>query len=119
MHILLSWLMLSVVVWLTAMFLPGIKVKSFVDAIVVAAIFGVLNWLIGWLLFAVIGIFTLGLGFLLAFITRWVVNALLLHATGKITDRVKIDSFLSALIGALCISALGTLGEWIFKINAA
>src|SRR5690606_4450664 len=40
MGILLSWLILTLAVWVTAMVLPGIHVKSFGSAIIVAAIFG-------------------------------------------------------------------------------
>jgi len=113
--LLLSWLILTVAFWLTAMVLPGFHVKSFGSAIVVAAIFGVLNVLIGWLLFGVIGIATLGIGFLLAFLTRWVVNAILLKLTDAITDRLTIDGFGNALLGALIISLIGTVAEWLLR----
>lgn len=115
MDLLLSWLILTVAFWLTAMVLPGFHVKSFGSAIVVAAIFGVLNVLIGWLLFGVIGIATLGIGFLLAFLTRWVVNAILLKLTDAITDRLTIDGFGNALLGALIISLIGTVAEWLLR----
>src|SRR5882672_12234819 len=48
---LLSWLILSFAVWLTARILPGFRLAGFGDAVVVAAIFGLLNLFIGWLLF--------------------------------------------------------------------
>ena len=46
MSLILSWLILSLAVWITAMLLPGFHVKSFTSAIIVAAIFGVLNFLL-------------------------------------------------------------------------
>lgn len=113
MSILLSWLILTLAVWLTAVLLPGFHVKSFTGALAVAAIFGVLNFLLGWLLFAVFTIATLGLAWLLAFITRWIINALLLKLTDSLTDQLTIDSFKWALGGALLMSALGTLGQWL------
>ncbi|CAN5809903.1 hypothetical protein BH23GEM11_BH23GEM11_07620 [soil metagenome] len=111
MSLLLSWLILSLAVWITAVALPGFHVKSVGSAFLVAAIFGILNVLIGWLFFVIIGIATLGIGFLLAFITRWIVNAILLKITDAVTDRLTIDGFGWALIGALMISVLGTVGE--------
>lgn len=111
MSLLLSWVILSLAVWITAVILPGFHVKSMGSAFIVSAIFGVLNVLIGWIFFVIIGIATLGIGFLLAFLTRWVVNALLLKITGALTDRLTIDSFGWALGGALLISVLGTVGE--------
>lgn len=113
MRLLLSWLILSLAVWVTAMALPGFHVKNFKSAVLVAAIFGILNFLLGWLLFAVFTVATLGLAWLLAFITRWIINALLLKLTDMLTDHLKIDGFGWALLGALVISAIGTLGEWL------
>jgi len=115
MGILLSWLVLSFAVWLTAVVLPGFHVRSFGSAIVVAAIFGILNFLLGWLLFAIFTIATLGLAWLLAFITRWVINAILLMLTDRITDRFTVDGFRWALGGALMMSVIGTVGEWLVR----
>ena len=115
MGILLSWLILSFAVWLTAVVLPGFHVKSFGSAIIVAAIFGVLNFLLGWLFFVIFAVATLGIALLLAFITRWVINAIILVITDKVTDRLTIDSFGWALGGALMMSAIGTLGEWLVR----
>jgi len=114
-NLLLSWLILSVSVWIAAMILPGLHVRSFGSAVIVAAIFGVLNFLIGWLLFGILTIATLGLAWLLAFVTRLVINAILLSATAALTDRFRVDGFRWALIGAFVISVLGTIGEWLVR----
>jgi putative membrane protein len=113
MSILLSWLILSLAVWVTALVLPGFHVRSFGSAIVVAAMFGLLNFFLGWLIFAIFTVATLGLAWLFAFITRWIINALLLKLTDTLTDRLRIDGFGWALAGALMMSALGTLGQWL------
>jgi putative membrane protein len=115
MSLILSWLILSLAVWVTAMVLPGFHVKSFGSAILVAAIFGVLNFLLGWLFFAVFAIATLGIAVLLAFITRWIINAILLKLTDALTDYLTIDSFGWALGGAFMISVIGTLGDWLIQ----
>jgi putative membrane protein len=114
-ELILSWLILSVAVWLTAAVLPGFHVKNFGSAVLVAAIFGVLNFLLGWLLFALFTVVTLGIAWLLAFVTRWIINAILLVLTDKLTDHLHIDSFGWALGGALMMSVLGTLGEWLVR----
>jgi putative membrane protein len=115
MSLLLSWVILSLAVWITAVILPGFHVKSMGSAFLVSAIFGILNVLIGWIFFVLIGIATLGLGFLFAFLTRWVVNAIVLKITDAVTDRLTIDSFGWALGGALLISVLGTAGEALIR----
>jgi putative membrane protein len=114
--ILLSWLVLTLAVWLTAAVLPGFHVKSLGSALLVAAIFGVLNFLLGWLFFVVFTIATLGLAWLFAFITRWIINAILLKLTDALTDHLTIDSFAWALGGALMMSAIGTFGEWLVRL---
>jgi putative membrane protein len=115
MGLLLSWLILSFAVWVTAVVLPGFHVQSFGSAILVAAIFGILNFLLGWLLFAIFTIATLGIAWLLAFITRWIINAILLVLTDRLTEHLKIDSFGWALGGALMMSVIGTLGEMLVR----
>ncbi|WP_129642506.1 phage holin family protein [Peristeroidobacter agariperforans] len=115
MRLILSWLILSLAVWLTAAVLPGFHIKGPKSAVLVAAIFGVLNFLLGWLLFAIFTVATLGLAWLLAFITRWIINAILLVIVDKLTDHLKIDGFRWALGGALVMSLVGTLGEWLVR----
>src|SRR5450432_134398 len=112
MRVLLSWLVLSVSVWVTAGILPGFRVNGFGGALKAAAIFGVLNWLLGRLIFFFVGIATLGIGFFLAFLTRWLVMALLLKFADALSSSFKIDSFGTAIVGALLISGIGTLAEY-------
>ena len=115
MGILLSWVILSLAVWITAELLPGFHVRSFGSAFAVAAIFGVLNFFLGWLFFVVFAIGTLGIALLLAFLTRWIINAILLKITDAFTDALTIDGFGWALGGAAMMSVLGTLGEWVVR----
>lgn len=113
MDLILSWLILSFAVWLTAAILPGFHVKNFKSALLVAAIFGILNFLLGWLFFTVFTVLTLGIAWLLAFITRWIIDAIILTITDKLTDHLTIDGFGWSLLGALIMATLGTLGQWV------
>ena len=115
MDFLLDWLILSFAVWLTAMILPGFHVKGFWSAVWVAALFGILNFLIGWLFFALFTVLTLGIAWLLAFITRWIIDAIILKIVDKMSDSLTIDGFGWALGGALMMSLLGTLGQWLLS----
>lgn len=116
MTFLLHWLILSVAVWIAAAVVPGFRLKHPVSALVVAALFGVLNFFLGWLIFVVIGVATVGVGFLLAFLTRWVVNAILLKVTDAVLETLSIDGFLPALLAALVMSGVGTVGEWVLGV---
>ncbi len=115
MTLLITWLVTSIAVWITAAVLPGFHIKNFGSAILVAAIFGILNVLLGWLFFAIFTIATLGLAWLLAFITRWIINAILLKITDALTSHLKIDNFGWALVGALMISLVSTLTQWLLS----
>jgi putative membrane protein len=107
------WFILSIAVWLTSTLLPGFKVRGFVGAIIVAAVFGVLHYLFGWLFFVVIGIGTLGLGFLLSFITRWIVDAILLKITAGLMRSLEVKSFGWAMGAALVMAMIGSLAEFV------
>ncbi len=115
MGILIPWLILAASVFITAKLLPGFKVKGIIDSLVVAAIFGVLNWLLGLILFTFIGFVTLGVGFAFAFLTRWLVLTIVLKFTDALTSRLEIRSFGTAVIAAAMMSGLGTLGEYLVK----
>ncbi|HKO48005.1 MAG TPA: phage holin family protein [Polyangiaceae bacterium] len=106
MHLLATWLVLAVAVWLTAAILPGFKVTGFWGAVKAAAVFGTLNWLLGWFFFVVLSIVTLGIGYLLAFITHWIVMAVILKLSDKLSKSIEIDSFGTALIGALIMTLI-------------
>lgn len=113
--LIVSWFIMSVAVWLTAELLPGFHVRSFGSAILIAALFGVINALIGWLIFVVFAVATLGIAWLLAFITRLIIDAIILKLVDGMTDRLIIDGFGWALAGAFSMAALGTLIEWLLR----
>lgn len=113
MSLLLNWLILTIAVWVTAVALPGFHVKSFKDAIVVALFVGLLNFFVGWLFWTVFTVLTLGLALLLSFITRVIINAIILKLVDSMTDRLTIDGFKWAVIGAIVISAISTLANWL------
>jgi putative membrane protein len=115
MTLLLNWLVLTIAVWVTASALPGFHVKSFKDAFVVALFVGLANFLLGWLFFAVFTVLTLGLAWLLAFITRVIVDAIILKLVDSMTDRLTIDGFKWAVIGAIVISLLSSVADWLIR----
>jgi putative membrane protein len=114
MSFIISWLILSLAVWLTAVVLPGFHLKSARSAVLVAAIFGILNFFLGWLFFAIFTVATLGLAWVFAFLTRVLINAILLKLTDALTTHLRIDGFGWAVAGALMMSAIGTIGQWLF-----
>ena len=107
---LLHWLVLALAFWVTAKIVPGFHIAGLWDSIWVAAIFGIVNFFLGWFLYYFIGIFTLGIGLLLSFITHWFVNAVLIKITDALSSRLHVNGFGTALVGALVMSFLGKAG---------
>lgn len=96
-------------------FLPSVKIKSVASAIVVAIVFSVLNFFLGWLIKAVLfvpAIFTLGLLFL---VMPFIVNTVLLWLTDKLIGSFEIKT----VGGLLTSSAVITLVNGLFHIGTS
>ena len=110
--LLVAWFASSATIWLTAQFLNGFQLRNgFKGALWVGAILGLLHILLGKLLFGIIGIGTLGLGFVLKRLTEWLVTTILLIVTDKLSSTLAIRSFGLAFGAAIIISVGGNLIE--------
>lgn len=110
-----SWLVCSLALWLTSRLVPGFTLKGVGGALKVAALFGILNWAIGWIIYGVIGVASLGLGFVFAFITRILVNAILLKITDAMMESLKITGFGPAVLGAFSMSVIGSVVDLLLR----
>lgn len=110
-----SWLVCAFALWLTSRIVPGFTIKGIGGALKAAALFGILNWAIGWLIYAVIGVASLGIGFVLSFITRIVVNAILLKVTDAMMESLNVKGFTPAVLGAFSISVIGSLVDLVLR----
>ena len=114
MHLLISWLVLSFGLWITSALIPGFRIDGFKGALIGGAVFGVLHFFVGWLLFTIIGIGTLFVGFIFSFVTKWIVSAIVLQLTDAVTDSVSIDNFRIALAAAAVLAFLSTGQNMLF-----
>lgn len=112
MGILLSWLVLTFSFVVASKLIDGFQLKGGLgNQLTVAAVFAILHVLLGRLLFVLIGIGTLGVGFVLAFLTRLVVSAIVLKMTDSVTDKLKVKSFGTAFVAALVMSVTAAVTE--------
>ena len=109
MNLVASWFLMAFGLWLTSAIVPGFRVNGFKGALVVGAIYGILSFLVGWLIFTMIGVGTLLLGFVFASLTWWITGAILLKITDALSSDVQIDSFGSALIASGVLTLLNAL----------
>jgi len=113
MHTLLHLAALAATVLGLARFLPDVEVKGAGTAIIVALVFSVLNFLLGWLIHALLfvpALLTLGLLFLFI---PFIVNTVMLWLTDKLIRSFEIKSLRALLISAGCI----TLVNWLFQAS--
>src|SRR4051812_33821789 len=84
-------------------FLPGFRIRNTATALVVAVVFSVLNWALGWLvrgLLFVPAVLTLGLLFL---VMPLIVNTVMLWLTDKVLANFEIRDRRTLLIAATAV----------------
>jgi|SRR3989339_1528281 len=96
------WLILSLVIYGTCALLPGINVKSFWTAALVAVVLPILNLFIKPILI----ILTLPVTFITMGLFLFVINAAMLLLTSWFVDGFEVTSFWWAILASLIISAL-------------
>lgn len=109
MSLLITWLISALAVWITAQFLPGFSVTGAKGALIAAAVIGLLNALIGWLIWLVLGVGTLGIAWLLGFITQFVVMAIVIVFADKLIASLKVSGFGTAFIGSIIITVVSAV----------
>jgi putative membrane protein len=116
MALLISWVTVAVGLWLADKLLSGFEIagdwKSYA---VVAALLGVLQFFLGWLIFVVLGVATLGLGFLFSFLTRLVVSAIVLLIADKLSSRLNVRGFFPAFLAAIIIALTGSAADFVLR----
>ena len=109
-HIMWNLLLLSVAVFLVAEFMPGIRLKNFGTAIIVAIVYSLINLLIGWLLVFLslpLMIITFGL-------FKFIINGFLLLLTDKMMEDFEIDGIGTTFLAAFLITLIDSILKWIF-----
>ncbi|MDY0040838.1 MAG: phage holin family protein [Desulforhabdus sp.] len=109
MAFLLNILVLSVAIFAVAQLLPAIHIRGFGTAVIVAVVYSVINFLLGWLFF----ILSLPFIILTFGLFKFVINAVLLWITDKVVDGFKIDGFGWTLVAAFLIALLDTVIRWV------
>ncbi len=111
-RILLNWLVNAAAVYATAHLLPGISIRNFGAAMLVALVLGLVNTLVKpvlVLLSVPFIVLTLGL-FLL------VINALMLQLAAAFVEGFTVSGFWWAVLGSLCISFVAWFLGTIFNL---
>jgi putative membrane protein len=109
MHVLLHLAVLSITILALSWLVPSVRIKGAGTAVVVAIVFSVLNFFIGWFIRALLfvpAVMTLGLLFLFV---PFIVNTVLLWLTDKLLARFEIQSVRGLLVSAAVITLVNGL----------
>jgi putative membrane protein len=109
MSMLIAWIVITIAVVLASYLLPGVEVKDLKSAVVAAAVLGILNALLKPILvFLTIPITFLTLGLFLI-----VINAAMFYLAAALVEGFRVRSFGWALGGALVVSVVSIVANWI------
>lgn len=114
MAFILSLVVTALLLMLVTKIVDGVKVDGFGAALFAAAVLGLANAFlapIAAFLALPVNILTFGL---LWWLTRWVINALMLWLTSAIVPGFKIAGFSSAFWGAAVLTIGNLLISWVF-----
>lgn len=104
MNILISWLISTLAILVTAYLLPGVHVSGFMAAFVTALVLGIVNTVLK----PVLVILTLPINVLTLGLFTLVINALLILLTTYIVPGFTVDNFLWALLFGLVLSIINS-----------
>lgn len=104
-HILVSWFVSALALWIVAQIIPGIEVRSFGSALIATVIIAVVNATFG----VVLKILTFPLTLLTLGLFLLVVNAFLLKLASLFAPGFSVRGFLSAVLGSLVLTILTTI----------
>jgi len=111
MRLLIRWLINAIALIIISRLINGFHVTSFTDALIAAAVFGIVNSTLGLMLKILtfpLTIITFGL-FLI------VINAAMLKFAARVVRGFEVDSWTAAIIGAILLSLITAFLHWLIK----
>ncbi len=101
----ISWVLSAIALLVAGRVFDGVKLKGdLADALWVSAIYAVLSFFLHWFFFVLLGIATLGLGFVFQFVTSLLAAAIVLKATSAVSSRFDITGFAPAVGTAIFLA---------------
>ena len=111
MKLLVKWLINAVALLVVSRLVPGFFVRDFGTALLAALVFGFVNATLGLLL----KILTLPLTILTLGLFLIVVNAIMLKMAASVTPGFDVRTWTAALVGAICLTVISTILQWLLK----
>ena len=109
MRLIVNWIFSALALMIVTYIVPGFYVRSFLTALIAAAIIGIINATLGLILKVLtfpITVLTLGIFWI-------VINALMLEIASAVVPGFLIRSFWSAFVGAILLSLINMVFHWL------
>jgi putative membrane protein len=110
MSAIISFLVYAAAVYITALLVPGIKIKDFGTA----AIAGLLLILARYTIKPILVLLTLPVTVLTMGLFLIVINAFIVKIVAAVLDDFKVEGFIPAIIYSIALAVIGTVLQWIF-----
>jgi putative membrane protein len=101
-HVLLSWLISALSLWITAQIVPGMRINGFGTALIATVVIAVVNATVG----LVVKVIAFPLTFLTLGLFLFVINAFLLKLASTVVPGFIVRGFIAALLGSILITVL-------------
>jgi putative membrane protein len=111
--LLLRWLINAGALMAVAYLVPGVKIESFVTALIIAVVLGLVNAVIR----PILVILTLPATVLTLGLFLFVINGLMFWLVAEVVKGFTVTGFWAAFFGALVYSAITLVTSWIFFPN--
>ena len=103
-HLIVTWLVSALALWLVAQIIPGIEVRDFGSALIATVVIAIVNVTLG----PILRFLAFPLTFLTLGLFSLVISAALLKFSSLFTPGFKVRGFLSAVLGALILTILSS-----------
>ncbi len=105
MGLLIKILINGLAVFITANFLPGVKVDGFISAVIVAIVLAIVNFIVK----PILHLLTLPITILTLGLFSFVINALMILLVDNLVSGFYVNGFWSALLFSLILSLVSSL----------
>lgn len=101
-HMIISWLLSALALWIVAQVISGIEVRSFQDAMIATVVIAIVSVFLKPILsFFALPFIILTLGLFMV-----IINAFLLKVASLFTPGFRVHGFLSAIVGSVVLTIL-------------
>ena len=103
-------LLLSISIFIVAQVLPTIRIRNFGTTVIVAVVYSLVNFFLGWLL-----VFLAFPALIVTFgLFHFIINAAMLWITDQMVEDFEIDGFGATVVAAFLITVLNAILRWLF-----